>query len=150
MKENFQTLLAKMDEKLWLRMLICFMPGIVVSKLAGQMPGPFIGMVGIILLIVGGAVFVMWARLRGLEPADDEEEETVEKPVALAPGLHQIEQRPASEYSKLMTELVAYYGGSGVAAVDAVATEVAVNPKLTYVEAIELAHRRKRLEVVKQ
>lgn len=151
MKENFEKLLAAMDEKLWLRMIVCFIPGLVVGKLAGLLPGVVLGLVGTILLIVGVGTFLAWSRLRSLGTTDEDEVvEEVARPESTVTPLPVADQRPASEYAKLMTELLDSFGGSGTEAVDAVHTEIMVNPKLSYVEAIELAHRRNRIQVGKR
>jgi hypothetical protein len=151
MKENFEKLLVTMDEKPWLRMVICFIPGLVVGKLAGLFPGVVLGVAGTILLIAGIGVFLAWSRLRTLGTAEVDEEAVeatgLEEPRATAPAAS---QRPAAEYAKLMTELLDSFGGSGPEAVDAVHTEIMVNPKISYVEAIELAHRRKRIQIGKR
>jgi hypothetical protein len=148
MKENCEKLLVAMDEKLWLRMMVCFIPGLVIGKLAGLFPGIVLGVFGTILLVAGIGIFLAWSRLRVIATTDDEDEAAE----AMEPGntrvaLPAVDRRPATEYVKLMTELLDSFGGSSAEAVDAVHTEIMVNPKLSYVEAIEMAHRRKRIQV---
>jgi len=151
MNENCEKLLLAMDEKLWLRMVVCFIPGLVVGKLAGLFPGVVLGVLGTVLLVAGVGIFLAWPRLRALATTEDDEEADEAKETAnLRPSLPVAEQRPATEYAKLMTELLDSFGGLSAEAIDAVHTEIMVNPKLTYVEAIELAHRRKRIQVGKR
>lgn len=151
MKENCEKLLVAMDEKIWMRMAVCFIPGLVVGKLAGLYPGAVIGVLGTVLLVVGVGIFLAWSRLRSLaKPEDEEEVDEGSEPANLRPALPAVDQRPAAEYAKLMTELLDSFDGSSAEAVDAVHTEIMVNPKLTYVEAIELAHRRKRIQIGKR
>jgi hypothetical protein len=151
MKENCEKLLLAMDEKLWLRMVVCFIPGLVVGKLAGLFPGVVLGVLGTVLLVAGVGIFLAWPRLRALATTEDEEETDEAKETEnLRSSLPVAEQRPAAEYVKLMTELLDSFDGSSAEAIDAVHTEIMVNPKLTYVEAIELAHRRKRIQVGKR
>lgn len=140
-----------MDDKLWLRMVVCFIPGLVVGKLAGLFPGVVLGVLGTVLLVAGVGIFLAWPRLRVLATTgDDDEADEAQEAANQRPSLSVAEQRPAAEYAKLMTELLDSFGGSSAEAVDAVHTEIMVNPKLTYVEAIELAHRRKRIQVGKR
>lgn len=140
-----------MDDRLWLRMMVCFIPGLVAGKLAGLFPGVVLGMLGMILLVAGVGIFLAWSRLRGLATTEDEEEaDDAKELVNTRAPLPVADQRPAAEYAKLMTELLNAFGGSSAEAVDAVHTEIMVNPKLSYGEAIELAHRRKRIQVGKQ
>lgn len=151
MKENCEKLLLAMDEKLWLRMVMCFIPGLIVGKLAGLFPGVVVGALGTVLLVAGVGIFLTWPRLRTLATTeDDEETDDVKETSNLRPSLPVAEHRPAAEYAKLMTELLDTFGGASADAVDAVHTEIMVNPKLTYVEAIELAHRRKRIQIGKR
>lgn len=148
MNDKFQKLLAQMDEKLWLRMLVCFLPGLVVGKLAGQYPGAVLGVTGTLLLVIGVAIFTMWARLRKL--GVDEEDEIVEgdDDVATKPA-DQVaagESRSSADTAKAMGELLKLFGGNGESMVNAIETESLVNPALSYGEAVELALRRKRLQ----
>jgi hypothetical protein len=149
MNENFQKLLAQMDEKLWLRMLMCFLPGLVVGKLAGQFPGAILGVTGALLLVIGVAIFTMWARLRKL--GSDEDDVVVEHDgdvVGTKPGAQvaAAESRSSADTAKAMSELLQLFGGNGELMVKAIETESLVNPALTYGEAVELALRRKRLQ----
>jgi hypothetical protein len=149
MNENFQKLLAQMDEKLWLRMLVCFLPGLVVGKLAGQFPGAFLGVTGTLLLVIGVAIFTMWARLRKLGSAEDDEVVEPEGDVVqMTPGAQvaAAESRSGADTAKSMNELLKLFGGDGELMVNAIETESLVNPALTYGEAVELALRRKRLQ----
>lgn len=140
-----------MDEKIWMRMAVCFIPGLVVGKLAGLYPSGILGVLGTVLLVAGVGTFLAWPRLRALATTEEDEEADEDTEAAnLRPSLPMAEQRPAAEYAKLMTELLDSFGGSSAEAVDVVHTEIMVNPTLTYGAAIELAHRRKRIEVGKQ
>lgn len=148
MNDKFQKLLVQMDEKLWLRMLVCFLPGLVVGKLAGQYPGAVLGVTGTLLLVIGVAIFTMWARLRKL--GVDEEDEIVEgdDDVAAKPAdqVAAAESRSSADTAKAMGELLKLFGGNGELMVNAIETESLVNPALSYGEAVELALRRKRLQ----
>jgi len=151
MKENCEKLLAAMDAKLWLRMAVCFIPGLVVGKLAGLFPGVAIGVLGTGLLVAGVGIFLAWSRLRALATNEDEQQANEPNEAANPRNPSPVtDQRPAAEYAKLMTELLAFFGDSSAEAVDAVHTEIAVNPKLSYGEAIEQAHRRKRIQTGKR
>ena len=149
MNEKFQNLLVQMDEKLWLRMLVCFLPGLVVGKLAGQFPGAVLGVTGTVLLVIGVAIFTMWSRLRklGSDEEDDvvqDEDDTLQtNSVAQAANA---ESRSSADITKSMGELLMLFGGNGELMVKAIETESLVNPTLTYGESVELALRRKRLQ----
>lgn len=149
MNEHLQKNLAAMDEKIWLRMLVCFLPGLVLGKLAGIFPSAALGILGTLALIVGVAVFTMWSRLRKLGVDVEDEEEGDDQVDLQAQVASVVEPRPSEETAKLVTELLELFAGSGVAMIDAIHSELLVSPKLTYAEAIELAHRRKRLQVGK-
>lgn len=150
MNEHFQKMLTTMDEKLWVRTLVCFLPGIILGKLAGQFPGAVLGVIGNATLILGVAAFTMWSRLRkiGVEDVDEDEGDDLVNAEAVAP--YAAEVRSSAETAKLMSELLELFGGSGAAMVDAIHTELLVNPGLSYAQAVGLAHRRKRLHAGKQ
>lgn len=149
MNEHSAKLLTAMDEKLWLRMLVCFMPGLVLGKLAGQFPNAVLGIVGTMALVAGIAVFTTWKRLRriGVEEADEAESDDAD--VVEVAATQAVEPRPGTETAKLMSELLDLFSGSGAAMLDAIQTELLVSPKLSYAEAVELALRRRRLQAVK-
>ncbi|UTY55881.1 hypothetical protein [Massilia sp. erpn] len=149
MKEHLPKLFTAMDEKLWLRMLVCFLPGLILGKLAGQHPGLIMGLLGTGSLILGITLFFLWPRLRSLVAGDDGD--AAGEPAATAAAApHAAAPRPGMESAQLMDELQALCGDSGAQAIAAVQTELMVNPKLSYAEAIELAHRRKGLESGRQ
>lgn len=149
MNEHFRKLLSKMDEKLWVRMLVCFLPGLVFGKLAGQFPGAVLGVLGTVSLIIGAAVFTMWSRLRKIGVEEEDDEEDADLVDAKAVTSYVAGSRSGVETATLMTELLDLFGGCGATMVDAIQTEVLVSPKLSYAEAVELAHRRKRLQAGK-
>jgi hypothetical protein len=149
MNDRFQKLLAGMDEKLWLRMLVCFLPGLVLGKLAGQYPGAVLGVLGTGSLIIGAAIFVMWSRLRNLTVKEATEDEGADLVNAEAAAAAAHEPRAGIETAKLMTELLELFSSAGAEMIGAIETELLVSPKLSYAEAVEMAHRRKRLQSVK-
>lgn len=148
MNDKFQKLLVQMDEKLWLRMLVCFLPGLVVGKLAGQYPGAVLGVTGTLLLVIGVAIFTMWARLRKLGVDEEDEVAEGDDDVAAKPAdqVASAESRSSADTAKAMGELLKLFGGNGESMVNAIETELLVNPALSYGEAVELALRRKRLQ----
>jgi Na+/melibiose symporter-like transporter len=61
----FQELLTKMDQKHWLRMVVCFLPGIITSKLAAMPGSPYAARVaGVCVLIAGVSLYMCWNKLR--------------------------------------------------------------------------------------
>lgn len=153
MNEKAHKLFVAMDEKLWLRMLVLFLPGLVLGKLAGQFPGVVLGVVGTASLIVGVAAFLMWPRLRllllGQEEIDEEVEDTALLDGSQVSVPANVEPRAGMETSKLMAELLQLFGGSGAQMIDAIQMELDVNSRLSYAEAVEMAHRRKQLQTAR-
>lgn len=141
-------MLVQMDEKLWLRMLVCFLPGLVVGKLAGQFPGAVLGVTGTLLLVIGVAIFTMWGRLRKLGVLEEDEvvEADTDAVATQVPQAAAVGSRSSADTAKAMGELLKLFGGNGELMVNAIETESLVNPSLTYDEAVELALRRKRLQ----
>lgn len=150
MNDKAQKLIAAMDEKLWLRMLVLLLPGLVLGKLAGQFPGAILGVAGTVSLVVGMAAFLLWPRLRSLllgraeigEEADDDvllEGQQGTEPAGVEP-------LAGKETAKLMAELLELFGGSGAQMIDAIQMELDVNSRLSYAEAVEMAHRRKQIQ----
>ena len=138
MNPHVQKLLAQMDEKNWLRMLVCFMPGLIISKIAGQYPNMVTGVLGIGSLAGGVGIFLAWNRIRGIQADADGEDEEEEDLVAATTV------RTGAETARLITELVASCSGSATEALKLIETELLVTPGLTYDDAVEMAFRRKR------
>lgn len=140
--EPLKNFLNSMDRLQWLRMLVCFMPGLVLMKLASYQSGvPAANIFSTAVLVVGGAAFALWPRLRGLSRARDLAAEDVgnELDQTTSESLDQSGQ----EHAKMVSALFDLCGEQKSEAMLLVETEIAVDPKLTYGEAIERALQRR-------
>jgi hypothetical protein len=138
--EPLKNFLNSMDRLQWLRMLVCFMPGLVLMKLATYQSGvPAVNIFATGVLIVGGAAFALWPRLRGLRRADDVIAEDDGGELVQTISLDQSGQ----EHAKMVSALFDLCDEQKSQAMLLVESEIAVDPKLTYGEAIERALQRR-------
>ena len=64
-KEKFAKLLRMMDEKNWVRMLVLFLPGIVIGKLCRTFNAPsYMDAAASVVLIVGGLIWLFWEKIK--------------------------------------------------------------------------------------
>ncbi len=140
--EPLKKFMNSMDRLQWLRMLVCFMPGLVLMKLATYQSGvPSVNIFATGVLIIGGAAFALWPRLRGLRRADDlvaedDGSELVQTTSALL-------EQSGQEHAKMVSALFDLCDEAKSQAMLLIETEIAVDPKLTYGEAIERALQRR-------
>lgn len=150
MNDKVQKLIAAMDEKLWLRMLVLLLPGLILGKLAGQFPGLILGVVGTVSLVVGMTAFLLWPRIRslllGIEESNEEAGDDVLLEGDRPTETPSVEAPAGEETAKLMAGLLELFGGSGAQMLDAIQMELDVNSRLSYAEAVEMAHRRKQIQ----
>jgi hypothetical protein len=131
-----------MDSKNWVRISVCLVPGLVVSKLAGQLDAPEgVRLAGTVLLVLGAIVWLAWDRLRAM--GNGEEVEVAEE-VVLAPESHRGTMVGTPETT--IADLLDAYGGDGHAALRAIQMEIAVSPDIGAVTAVDRATRRRRAE----
>jgi ABC-type nickel/cobalt efflux system permease component RcnA len=144
---NISSLVTLMDERPWLRMLVCFTPGLVIGKLAAYQPaGSVLSIVSTVLLIIGVGLYLAWGRLRAkLAPGDVSDDEVVAElddvPVAAAAA-----QASASEQLHSLAELRALCGEAERESDRLISLELKVNPQLSFAEATRSALARKKLQ----
>lgn len=142
--KNFSEFAQLVDQHMWLRMIVCFLPGLVIGKLAnGSGAGSALGGASTVLLAVGVAVFLLWPRIRAKFAGDDEldEGDAIIKDV----GEPTLDPAAGRETLQLLAELRALCGEEERESDRLVALEVAMNPDLTLAEATQAAIGRKRL-----
>jgi hypothetical protein len=142
MRAHVDTFLTWMDTKNWVRISVCLVPGLVVSKLAGQLDAPEgVRLTGTVLLVLGAIVWLAWDKLRAMRNGEDDE---VIEEVVLAPESHgnTLLGRPETT----VADLLAAYEGDGDAALRAIQMEIAVSPDIAAATAVDRAARRKRAE----
>lgn len=147
MPNNFNDFLRMMDERQWFRMLICFLPGLILGKLAGsQEPGSFLSVVASVILVGGVVSFVMWNRLRAkFQPEQaDETEEEVGTSIESAPAAYQ-NVVPGTFQLADLAELRAMCNEQEPESMQLIAMELMVNPQLTFAEATKAALSRRKI-----
>lgn len=147
--DGFVKAINFLNDRHYARILVFAAPGVLLNKLMMTLnaPGGFqVASAG--LLGIGIVLYVCWGRiynrLVGDSSAQEDENQTQEAAVeqhAVIPGKIHVD---------LMAELVEMCKGNAHDALGLVAKELQVNPSVTYPAAIELAHRRKDLEVKSQ
>lgn len=136
-----------LNERHYARVLLFAAPGVLLNKLATAVNAPSAFQVASAGVLGGGIVmYVCWARIYSRlvdAPAAQHEEaqETEQYSVEQAPSI------PGQIHVDLMSELVEMSNGSAQDALNLVAKELQVNPTVTYPAAIELAHRRRDLDI---
>jgi hypothetical protein len=125
------------------RIIVLAGPGVVLNKLAQSIGAPqSVQLVTSLILGIGIVLYVAWnffyKRAVGVEEVSEVDSETshVEGEAVLIPG---------QVHVALMRELIEMCGGDAAKALQLVETEVRVNPNVSYLAAIELAHRRLEL-----
>jgi hypothetical protein len=147
MPKNISEFLAMMDDRLWFRMVVCFLPALVIVKLVGYIDGgSLVNKVSTGVLLIGVALYVFWGRIRGWsthesdEAAQDDGASDVQlsdySANADVPGHVQVE---------MLVELRGLCHEVESESNRLVAVEIAVNPKLSYAEATQSAIARKRI-----
>jgi hypothetical protein len=147
MPKTVSEFLTMMEERLWFRMIVCFLPPLVFVKLAGYADeGAFLGKAATAVLLLGVAMYVFWPRLRGwATPVDEDDAQDMEAediaPIA-AGDSGNVSGRVQVD---LLTELRGLCQESDRDSDRLIAMEIAVNPQLSYAEATRSAINRKRI-----
>lgn len=142
MQARFDTFLSWMDTKNWVRISVCLLPGLALSKLASQLDAPDgVRLTGTALLVLGAIVWLAWDKLRAMGNANDVEvvDEVVQTSQA---GQGTLESMPETS----MADLLEAYGGDAHATLRAIQMEIAVSPDVAAVIAVDRAVRRRRAE----
>lgn len=138
--EGLSRALQLLDERHWLRMIACFLPGLVAGKLAGYFPDSsvFAG-ASTVLLVLGVAVYLCWFRLRPKqeEESESENEEDVQ---AVAP---RNDGASGAEVLETLAALRAKCGEPERESDRLIAIELSVNPQQSFAEAARSALARR-------
>lgn len=135
-----------MDERHWVRMVVCFLPGLVVGKAAGYVPGnSFVTSVATLFLIAGVATYLLWSRIRARTNQVDAgvDEDSVE---VMDDG-EIVEAVSGAQVLQHLAQLRALCGETERESDRAIAMELALNPDLSFGEAAHNALVRKQKAV---
>lgn len=147
MPKNMSEFLAMMDDHLWFRMLVCFLPPLIIVKLIGYFDnGLLLNKAPTAVLLIGVALYVFWERVRGLMTPgeDDAEQETATFELASAAG--GIGNEPQGRFQlEMLAELRGLCQETERESERLIAVEVTINPQISYLEATRSAIARKRL-----
>lgn len=140
MKDAFQKLFVVLDKRAYVRILVCLLPGIVLSKMAEQLSlGQHAKMVSVVLLLVGAGVYVGWGFIvRKVQDAGMPEDVAEEH-------MHQNHLSPELPPST-MADLIRLCDGNKAIAMHFLMVESEIYPQVSTAEAIALAVYRKRVE----
>lgn len=123
-----------MNTKNWFRMLVCFMPGIILGKLATSLgASKGITLACSVLLLFGLVIYAGWSLIRKKFDAVNNDKPGDSESTAADEG--------ASSSEKL-TEIIALCGGNEQLANNLILVECKLNPDLSYSAALDIARRR--------
>lgn len=142
MSKLFFDLVRNMDAHNWVRMLVCFTPGLVLGKLVKYADSPALSIASSLLLIVGVTIYLGWkwlrARLLGDADAAMESEVIPESAGSQDGG-------DGEHQEQTLAALIVLCNGDANVALRLVSTEIAING-VHYGEAILRAYDRKHYE----
>lgn len=142
MQSRFEKFMSWMDTRNWVRISVCMLPGLAVSKLASQLDAPeSVRLCGTVLIAVGAIVWLGWEKLRAIGDSDQIEvaDEVEVEHDSRRPVLNSLPQ-------VTVTELLSAYENNAHAALRAIQMEIAVVPDITAATALDRAVRRRRAE----
>lgn len=147
MPKNMSEFLNMMDERLWFRMIVCFLPALVFVKLAGYAEdGRFIDKASTAVLLIGVALYVFWARVRGwAAPADESDAKELDAVEVASTNSMGSDDMSGRTQVNLLNELRGLCQEAERESDRLIVTELAVNPQLSYAEATRSAINRKRI-----
>ena len=146
MPTNFSEFLQMMDERQWFRMIVCFTPGLIVTKLSGyQSSESLLSTVGTVLLVAGVSLYFFWARIRAQPSAEEVEVE------AEAPAVEEARVAPADyvsgpEQMSILSELRSLCGELERESDRLIAIEIQLNPNLSFSDAARTALARRKIQ----
>lgn len=136
MDKQTKHFLMLMNTKNWFRMLVCFMPGIILGKLAASFgASQGVTLVSTLLLVFGLVVYAAWNIIRNKFDAIKDDKATGSESMTESINVNE-------SVSDKMSELVALCGGNEQFANNLILVECKLNPDLTYSAAMDIAHRR--------
>jgi len=147
MPKNISEILAMMDDRLWFRMVVCFLPALVTVKLVGYIDGGSpVNKISTGVLLIGVALYVFWGRIRGwsAHEGDNTSHDVGSSDVQFS-AYAANEEVQGHVQVEMLAELRALCHEVESESVRLVAVEIAVNPELSYAEATRSAIARKRI-----
>lgn len=148
MPKNLTEFLAMMDERLWFRMIVCFMPPLVIVKLVGYAgEDSLLNKVSTGVLLIGVAAYIFWGRLRSwTKPAEvDDFEDDVQANDAGERTVVSGADVSGQQQLEMLSELRGLCREVQGESVELIALELAVNPQLSFAEATRSAIARRRI-----
>jgi len=148
MPKNSVEFLSMMDERVWFRMIVCFLPGLVLLKLFGYSPeGSILNMLTAAVLIIGVGIYLCWGRIRGLSPVSEDEVAVDDQEVLASDpsAARSTQQVSGQEQIAVLAELRTLCGEADRESDRLIATEIQINPKLSFSEAAQNALARRRI-----
>lgn len=129
MNAKLQLLIQQMNDKNWVRMVVCFFPGIVLGKVFAQLNAPeLLQTAATVLLLLGAFIWMFWSKIKkrlldaaGGQDAVFSDDECIKE-------LQSRCQMNNEDWEKLIF------------------LEMKLNPTLNYSQALDLALQRKRLQ----
>lgn len=121
-------LIRLMDSTSWVRLSVCVLPGIVISKMAGQVEAlGFLALPGMLVMFLGIAIYSFWNRIKD-KLLNEQSHEA---------GIDSADQDLVS-----IEHIAALCNGNFEQAVKVVSVEAKLNPLLSYQEAVNIAYKR--------
>lgn len=147
MVEKLHKLLEQMDEKHWVRISVCLVPGLLAGKVTSSVGAPEIVQQATSgLLLIGLIIYALWkpVRRRFSEEAFQGHEANEQNVQETTPEHSEIDKNDP-DFAELMNELSGLCNGNAQEALRLVAMEYAVQDKSSYTDAIANALQRKKI-----
>lgn len=146
MPKNMSEFLTMMDERLWFRMIVCFLPPLIIVKLAGYSDNvSLLNRTSTAVLLTGVALYVFWGRLRGWT-AQEENDAEQEAGVSEYPVVSDVPtEQPGGIQLAMLAELRGLCQELERESEKLIAIELAVSPEISYSEATRRAIARKSI-----
>ena len=148
MPKNAPEFLAMMDERPWFRMIVCFLPGLILGKLGGYTNANSVfSLFATLILVAGVALYAFWGRLRKVAIDQEVEDEVVhdDQPDVSTSVAAQISDVAAQDVLTLLSQLRALCHEAARESDKLIETEIAVNPRLTFSQAVHAAITRRNI-----
>lgn len=149
MPTNFSEFLHMMDERQWFRMIVCFTPGLIVTKLSGyQSSESLLSTVGMVLLVAGVSLYFFWGRIRAQPSAEEVEGESdnTEAPAFEEAWAAPVAYGSGPEQMSILSELRSLCGEQERESDRLIAIEIQLNPNLSFADAVRTALARRKIQ----
>lgn len=152
MYQSIANFLTKMDESQWFRMVVCFLPGLVFVKLAGNSTdGSLLSWVSTVLMLTGFSIYLSWGKIRSLirpEVGDEnglEEQQDMESSSSAAYTHADV---TGKEQLDMIVALQMLCGEEMQESLRLISIEIAVNPRLSFSDATSSALERRKISEI--